>query len=150
MPKLINLRVGEQFTIPNLEHSFKTLAVLRSGECSVLVTGQHMKESGWANTPFRIAPSTEVKSLGTFLDVLEEEDGSRHVEGQIQEKRGRKVKNEVEFPDGEFKIKELAANLEMEYHTVMNSFNRQRDNFIEVRKEPNGGRGKLVIVWKKK
>jgi hypothetical protein len=152
MPQLFNLRVGEQFEIPYLQDSFRNLAVLRLGECSVLVTGQEKdgSDSAWKTHNMRLAPTTTVESLGTFLKVTQDEEGSSIIEGVIHDKRGRKVKQEVEFPDGDFKIKELAETLKLEYHTVMNSFNRRRDEFVEVRKEANGGRGRAISVFSKK
>lgn len=147
---LSHLSAGEQFEIPNLSDTYRNLTVLRQGDCSVLVDGQIRTDEGtaWVSKSVRLALSTQVESKGTFIEIKETLDGN--VQSQGKERRGRKSKQEVEFPEGEFKIKELAAQLKIPYYSVMNSFNRQRANFKQVRTEPNGGRGKPVIVWIKK
>src|SRR5688572_2381480 len=74
---LKNLQPGEQFEIPTLLDIYKEMVVLRPGDCTVLVSGQHRDSQFEPWKPFinRLAPTTPVKSLNTFVSVITEASG---------------------------------------------------------------------------
>jgi hypothetical protein len=152
--RLCLLKVGEQFTIPSLAEVIGTMTVIRSSDCTVQAHGPHRDypDSDWGTSNRPFAPSSMVLPLGTSVEVRENSEGRALIVGTDHfNKRGRRAKHEVEFPQkGQFKIKELAAELGLEYATVMNAFNKQRNLFKQVGTVPNGGRGKPLLIWERK
>ena len=150
--QLKQLEVGSKCSIPSLPDSFKNLVILRTGDCSIRVTGQKKEsiDSNFVGFADRFAPNMEVIFDGEIVEVIESETGENSLTTSTSnEKRGRKKNFEVEFPNEPFILKELAEKLKLEYYQVTNEFNRNRNLFKEVGSKPNGGRGKPLKIWQK-
>lgn len=162
MDKLLFLKPGEQFTSVNCPDTYRNLTVLRVSESGVLVDGEENTGKGWKHFRDRFASSMVVKSTGNFVEITQSDTGIPSIKGAVNSDQSVIVDNggviktkrnkapKVVFPDGEFSIKALCDKTGLAYHTIMNEFNRQRGSFKEVRKIPNGGKGKPITIWKKK
>lgn len=154
--KLVSLSPGDKFEIPFLRDTVTNLVVLRVRETGVLVRGLFRPSinDNFVKQTIPLAGSTNVELTG-HINLSEPKDSEYGVpiilepaEYDVMEKRGRKRQtNTIEWPEEPFSFKELAEKLGVEYHTVANAFNRERDKFIEVEKRPNGGRGKPISIW---
>lgn len=151
--KLLFLNPGESFEPREyLRDTMKNLTLLRSSEGGALVIGDFRDDtnSPWVRERTRVAASMEVFPTGIKQEVNVINNLVTIAGDNVRKgKRGRKSKlPEIFWPKGEFSFKSLSEKLEVPYHTIVNAFNKNRNNFVKVKEVPNGGRGKPISYWK--
>lgn len=175
--RLITLEPGEQFVMPSMMDIYRNLTVLRTGDCSICVSGQKRDSASgpWQQFSDRFSINTPVVPTGEKVEISENANGSMEIKStqsinlaaksdsnnsnrensdnpiaflSLSPKSTLRTKLEVEFPkDRMFTIGGIAEEQKLDYATVMNSFNRQRGNFEVKETRPPTGRGKPTNVW---
>lgn len=79
--RLCVLEPGEQFIIPILIDTYRNLTVLRTGDCSICVTGQRKESvsSGWQQFSDRFSVNTAVVPTGIKVALDSNTDGTMSI-----------------------------------------------------------------------
>lgn len=159
---LESLPNGTYFQVGGLEKYYKNLIVDTVHSGHVKVSGWFRDDvdgKGWRRVSTSFSPRTEVY----FVEPEEVPHNEEAIEvGEVSESnkvkgksvapkvRGRHKVHNVAIPKTPFTVKELSAKLKVKPYVINNEMNRLRaagQEFKQLKKNKQAGKGKPAVVW---